>query len=167
MALRKWDAFKGLNITSRDSDGMTCVGMNRYSQRCRWDISRDSFYKIRDLLDALEARPPNGALESLDELAGLCLCQNFHQGQADKVVYQWGSAIMEAAEEFKKRVGLKKKVGVLEGRLEKQKVKTQELQKKVDELQGQARTVSLPLCHIWPSLSILNCSLHRLLYLYA
>jgi hypothetical protein len=164
MAPRKWDAFKGLNITSRDSDGMTCVGTNRYGQRCRWDISSASFNKIRDLLNALEAQPPNEALDSLYGLAGLCLCQNFHQDQAYQMVDKWETAIMEAAEEFKKRMGLKKKVCVLEERLEKEKVKTQKLQKKVEELQGQVRTVSLPLCHISPSFSILNCSLQRLLY---
>ena len=80
------------------------------------------------------------------------------------MVDQWETAVMEAAEEFKKRMGLKKKVCVLEERLEKEKVKTQKLQKKVEELQGQVRTVSLPLCHILPSLSILNCLLQRLLY---
>jgi hypothetical protein len=164
MAPRKWDAFKGLNITSRDSDGMTCVGMNRYGQRCRWDISRASFNNICDLLNELEAQPLNEALDSLYGLAGLCLCQNFHQDQAYAMVDQWETAVMEAAEEFKKRMGLKKKVCVLEERLEKEKVRTRELQKKVEELQGQVRTVSLPLCHILPSLSILNCLLQRLLY---
>jgi hypothetical protein len=60
------------------------------------------------------------------------------------MVDQWEAAVMEAAEEFKKRMRLKKKVCVLEGRLEKETVKTQELEKKVEELQGQVRTV----CHI-------------------
>jgi hypothetical protein len=74
------------------------------------------------------------------------------------MVCKWQTAVMEAAEEFKKNMRLKKKVRALEECLENEKVTTQELQKKVEELQGQVRTVSLPFCHILASPSILNYS---------
>ncbi|RDL32603.1 uncharacterized protein BP5553_09059 [Venustampulla echinocandica] len=139
MAARKWDAYKSLNITGRDSCGMTCVGMNRFGKRCRWDISAASYDKIRVMFDAMEGRPPKEATKSLKELAVLSLCLDFHQNQANKVVDQWQSAVKEAAAGYENRMGLKTKIQVLEENLGKKEANSEELQKIVQELQARVR----------------------------
>lgn len=121
MASREWDAYSSLNITSRNSYGMTCVAMNRHGNRCRWDISQPSYYEIRALLDAMEERPPNEAIESLEKLAKLSLCTYWpqyqpnegHQYKAYGVIGQWKSAIMEAANEYE--IGLRRRIHVQTG----------------------------------------------------
>jgi chromosome segregation ATPase len=122
---------------NRDSDGMTCVGMNKYGKRCRWDISGTSYDRIRALLDAMERRPPNESIQSLRELAGLSLCQDYHQDQASKMVSQWRTAIIEAAVEYENVQELKRRIRSLEESLATEEVKTEELQRKVAELQDQ------------------------------
>jgi len=99
----KWDAYRSFNITSRDSDGMTCVGTANYGNRCRWDISDGKFSQICSILDDLETRAPVNALSSLESLARLSLCEEYHQGQAYDKVAEWRVAIEEATQFYESR----------------------------------------------------------------
>lgn len=137
MAPREWNAYVSLNITSRDSQKMTCVGNNRFGKRCHWDIDGAAYHKIRGILDAMETRPPNKAVKSLEKLAGLSLCRDFHQNQAGRIVEQWESAIIEAEKEYEKGMGLRRKIQVVQEKLGDEEAKTQALEKKLKKLQLQ------------------------------
>jgi chromosome segregation ATPase len=110
MASRKWDAYSSLNITSGDSNRITCVGMNKEGRRCGWEFRGGYYNDICTLLSAMERRPPMEAIGSLKKLARLSLCQDWHQNQAYGMVAQWESAIMEVAEEYE--MGLRRRIHV-------------------------------------------------------
>jgi len=114
MASRRWDAYKSLGITTRDSDTATCFGTNRYGKRCRWDIEHISFQQIRTLLDRMERRPPKDSLSSLDQLARLCLSCEYHPSQRGQVISGWRTSIAEAQRDYEKGVALKAKIAELE-----------------------------------------------------
>lgn len=145
MASREWDAYSSLNIMSRHSYGMTCVGKNRYGGRCGWSLEGRLFNDIRALLDAMEGRPPNEAIELLEELARLSLCTDWgwdssrqgHQYQADEVISRWESAIMVAVKEYENRMGLRRRIHVVEENWGEVEAKTEELQAEVERLQVQ------------------------------
>jgi chromosome segregation ATPase len=134
-----------LDITSRDSNATTCVGMNRYKKRCRWDISNTSYNKICTMLDVMETRAPKEAIKSLGKLAEHSLCQEYHQYQVGELMDRWSSAIAEAEKKFDKEMILRRKRFDLEKKLNDEKAKSQELQKTVDDLQLQMRNEDWPL----------------------
>lgn len=142
MAPREWDAYSSLNIMRRDSYGMTCVGENRYGKRCGWNFRGRLYNNIRSRLDAMERRPPNEAFESLEELARLSLCTDWggkspnegHQDQADEVVSRWESAIMEAVKEYENRMGLRRRIHVVEENWGKVEAEIKELQAEIERL---------------------------------
>ncbi len=136
MAPREWNAYVTLNITSRDSDSMTCVGNTRYGNRCRWGIEGRSYRKIRGILDAMEEQPPNKAVKSLEKLAYLSLCEEYHQNQADNMVENWKSAVFEAGKEYEEGMGLRKKNQALQKKLVQEEAKTEELEEKIQDLQA-------------------------------
>lgn len=140
MAFREWDAYSSLNIMSRHGYGMTCVGTNRYGERCRWNLG-ERLYDIRALLDAMEGRPPNEAIELLEELARLSLCTDWgrqgHQYQAGEVISRWESAIMEAVEEYENRMGLRRRTHVVEENWGRVEAETEELKAEIERLRVQ------------------------------
>ena len=140
MASREWDAYSSLNIMSRHGYGMNCVGTNRYGERCRWNLG-ERLYDIRALLDAIEGRPPNEAIELLEELARLSLCTDWgrqgHQYQAGEVISRWESAIMEAVKEYENRMGLRRRIDVVEENWGRVEAETEELQAEIERLRVQ------------------------------
>jgi len=145
MASREWDAYSSLNIMSRYSYGMTCVGTNRHRGRCGWSLEGRLYNDIRALLDTMEGRPPNEAIELLGELARLSLCTDWgrdwsrqgHQYQADEVISRWESAIMVAEKEYENRMGLRRGIHVVEENWGKVEAKTEELQAEIERLRVQ------------------------------
>jgi hypothetical protein len=135
MAPREWNAYVGLNITSRDSRKMTCVGNTRFGKRCRIDIEGASFRKVRAILDAMESQPPNKAMKQLEKLAQLSLCSEWHQDQEDDMVEQWERAIIVTGKEYERGMGLRRKIHSLQEKLDEEEAKTEELQKKLEKLQ--------------------------------
>ena len=87
----------------------------------------------------METQPPNEAIESLEELAELSLCQENHQNQVDKVVGQWEAVIRDAAKKYETGKRLRKKNRVLEESLNREEEKAAELQDKVEELQARVK----------------------------
>jgi hypothetical protein len=125
MPLRKWDPYRVLNITSRDSDSMFCTGqaVSRGNARCRWKIPRGDFETIRDMLDKMESKPPNEVFDMLPRLARLSLCEEQHKsnkGQREGVVAMWADALEDVVEEYDKAKKLKKRNQSLENELAKE-----------------------------------------------
>jgi chromosome segregation ATPase len=132
MAPMKWDAYRSLNITSRDSDGMTCVGNNRYGKRCRWDIPDRKFSLICSILDEFETKAPAKAISLLQRLAQLSLCEEYHQGQAFEKIDEWKVAIQEATQFYESGKGLKEKNRELEEKLKDERSEREELERKFE-----------------------------------
>jgi len=117
---RKWDAYQTLNITNRHDYGMTCVGLNRYGKRCRWDIPDDKYERVYSILDELETKAPSDAASSFSRLAQLSLCQDWHQNQAFTKIREWTTAVQEATQFYDSSSGLEDKIQELEEMLEKE-----------------------------------------------
>lgn len=122
MATRKWDAYRTLGMTTRNSPGASCFGTTRFGKRCRWDIGHRDYEEVVGLLNAMELQPPEKAYDSLNELAELSLCEDFHQHQASQVVRNWKSAVGDAAKEYGEVAELTKKIRLLENRLKSSNV---------------------------------------------
>ncbi|KAH6666036.1 hypothetical protein B0J14DRAFT_205598 [Halenospora varia] len=132
MAPIKWDAYRSLNITSRDSGGMTCVGDTRYGKRCRWDIPDKKFSQICSILDEFETKAPAKAISSLERLAQLSLCEKYHQGQAFDKIDEWEVAIQEATQFYESGKGLKEKNRELKEMLKEERSEREELERKFE-----------------------------------
>jgi chromosome segregation ATPase len=133
MATLKWDAYRYLNITSRDSHGTSCAGYTKYGQRCRWDISAKNFSRICSILDDFETKAPAKAVSSLGRLAQLSLCEKYHQSQASKKVGEWKVAIQEATKFYERSKALKKKNRELNEMLTEERSEREELEEKIEE----------------------------------
>jgi peptidoglycan hydrolase CwlO-like protein len=103
MAPRLWNAYRFLNITTRDSNAMTCVAQTQFKgTRCRWSITDDRFFEIHALLNEMESRPPSEISLFLPRLAQLSLCYEVHQ-KWEKIraaEAEWRAAINEAIVEY-------------------------------------------------------------------
>jgi chromosome segregation ATPase len=132
MAPIKWDAYRTLNITNRDSGGMTCVGNTRYGKRCRWDIPDKKFSQICSILDEFETKAPANAMSSLKRLAQLSLCEEYHQGQAFEKIDEWEVAIQEATQFYESGKGLKEKNRELKEMLKEERSEREELERKFE-----------------------------------
>jgi chromosome segregation ATPase len=128
----KWDAYRSLNVTGRDSAGMTCVGNTRYGKRCRWDIPDKKFTKICSMLDEFETTAPANAISSLKRLAQLSLCEEWHQGQALKKIEEWEVAIQEATQFYESGKGLKEKNRELKDMLKEERSEREDLERKFE-----------------------------------
>jgi chromosome segregation ATPase len=133
MAPIKWDAYRYLNITGRDSHGTSCAGYTKYGQRCRWDISGKNFSRICSMLDDFETEAPAKAVSSLGRLAQLSLCEEYHQTQASKKIDEWKVAIREATKFYEQVKALKRENRVLDELWSEEISKREELEKKVKE----------------------------------
>jgi chromosome segregation ATPase len=133
---RKWDAYKTLTISPRHSAQISCIGLTKYSKRCRWDISPSLLPTIHSLLTELESQPPdpNSLARILEQLAPLCLCNDFHQYQARQVIARWKGAIEDVSEEWRSS---QEEREALEGRLREESEKAEELRGRVEELMGE------------------------------
>ena len=96
MSPRIWDPYSVLNIIDRNNNTATCVGKTKFNKRCRWDISDVNVREIRMILDEREKKHPKYAKKSLNILAELSLCNDYHQGQASQVMEAWKAAIDDA-----------------------------------------------------------------------
>jgi chromosome segregation ATPase len=132
MAPIQWDAYRSLNITSRDSSSMTCVGNNIYGKRCRWDIPNKKFSQICSILDEFETKAPAKAVKSLERLAQLSLCEKYHQGQAFEKIDEWEVAIRDAAQFYESGRGLKDKNRELKEMLKEERLQREELERKFE-----------------------------------
>ena len=81
-----------LNIITSSND-ISCAGITQKGLPCRWDLGGDPKLQARQLLNSMSRRSPREALDSLPQLARLCLCQKNHQQQAASVVVRWTALI--------------------------------------------------------------------------
>jgi len=140
MAVRKWDPYGILHITSRESDGMTCVWQSRYGNPCTRVITPDRFEKIHSILDEIEKVPPNDASPAaLQELAQLSLCEDLHQNQVPDILAGWDVAINDAAAEYQESEDLKSRSEQLERQLKVNEEVIQRMSTRFDEVQAQVR----------------------------
>lgn len=132
MAPIKWDAYRTLNITSRNSGGTTCVGKTQFGKRCRWDIPEREFYQICSILDKFETKAPAKAMSSLETLAQLSLCKQYHKHQVSEKVDEWEIAIHEASKFYKSGKCLEDKNRELEEMLKEEISEREELERKIE-----------------------------------
>ncbi|KAH7412744.1 hypothetical protein BKA64DRAFT_659496 [Cadophora sp. MPI-SDFR-AT-0126] len=133
MSPRLWNAYYALGITSRDSDGMTCVGITKKSRHCDAEIEKDCYNIIRTILDKIEASPPDASRwpKSLKKLSVHALCSR-HQSQASDLVDEWTGCIQEAATTYDITSATKQ----LQGELDEKTYKMKELQRTVKKLES-------------------------------
>ena len=81
-----------LDIITASND-LFCAGITLKGLPCRNNLGRDPKLQARYLLDSMSQRSPREALNDLPQLARLCLCQNWHQQQAARVVAEWSALI--------------------------------------------------------------------------
>lgn len=104
MSQRLWSPSQILLHTSLSSakTQIQCVGLTKYSKRCRWDVSSSSLPQINSLLTSLSSLSPDpdnpSLTQILQKLAPLCLCTEVHQHQARSVVSQWLKTVAEISE---------------------------------------------------------------------
>ncbi|KAE9363810.1 hypothetical protein N431DRAFT_431995 [Stipitochalara longipes BDJ] len=132
MAPITWDAYRTLNITSRDSHGMSCVGDNRFGQRCRWDIPGKKFSQICSILDGFETEAPAKAVPALRHLAELSLCEQFHQNQVLQKREEWKIAIQEATKFYENGKDLKEKNRELKRMLKEEREEREDLEREFE-----------------------------------
>ena len=100
---RLWDPYKVLNVHPEDY-GFTCVGVapTRGYARCGWRIP-EVCEAACDRLDAMATCEPSEIKrEVLALLARQCLCTEWHQNQATKIVRDWQDKIDAYVRECKK-----------------------------------------------------------------
>ncbi|KAH8765189.1 hypothetical protein BGZ57DRAFT_541459 [Hyaloscypha finlandica] len=104
MSQRLWSPSQILLHASLSSakTQIQCVGLTKYSKRCRWDVSSSSLPQINSLLTSLSSLSPDpdnpSLTQILQKLAPLCLCTEVHQHQARSVVSQWLKTVAEISE---------------------------------------------------------------------
>ena len=121
----KWNAYRYLNIISRDSGETTCAAKNKFGKRCRWDISPRRVDKLRFILNDMETKRPNDTTDVLHKLALLSICEEQHWKDYQKVlevICEWEAAIVEAEEEYKKHESLRIRNRLLESQFQQEVV---------------------------------------------
>ena len=111
---------------------MTCVGNNRFGKRCHWDIPNKKFSQICFILDEFETKAPANAIKSLERLAQLSLCEQFHQGQVFEKIDEWEVAIQDATQFYESGKGLKDKNRELKEMLKEERLQREELERKFE-----------------------------------
>lgn len=111
---------------------MTCVGNNRFGKRCHWDIPNKRFSQICSILDEFETKAPAKAIKSLERLAQLSLCEQFHQGQVFEKIDEWEVAIQDATQFYESGKGLKDKNRELKEMLKEERSQREELERKFE-----------------------------------
>ncbi|KAM0555893.1 hypothetical protein ACHAPJ_006295 [Fusarium lateritium] len=105
MSSALWDPANLLQITDslRDQSGKVhCVGITRYDARCKWTIDEPDLSEIRPLLNQISQSPPESiALETLQQLARLCLCSKYHSNQVGLFAGHWTTVIKAAVQHHK------------------------------------------------------------------
>lgn len=92
-----WDARDVLKIENM----RTCIGQARSRGRdCTVAIACHNRQKANSLMDALNRRYPDPAALEADllRLAGLLLCQRFHQNQSQEIVDKWNTYLEDLRE---------------------------------------------------------------------
>ena len=111
---------------------MTCVGNTQYGKRCRWNIPDKNFSQICSMLDEFETKAPAKAISSLERLAELSLCEDYHQGQAFEKIDDWEVAIQEATQFYERCKALKEKNRELKEMLKEERSEREDLERKFE-----------------------------------
>ena len=82
------------------------------------------------MLDDFETKAPEKAKSSLNRLARLCLCEEYHQGQSYEIIDEWEDAIEEATQFYEKGQDLKERNRELCRMLKEEKTKRVALEEK-------------------------------------
>jgi len=91
--------------------------------------SSKKFSQICSILDEFETKAPADAISSLESLARLSLCEDYHQGQAFEKIDEWEVAIEEATQFYESGRGLKEKNRELKDMLKEERLKREELER--------------------------------------
>ncbi|RSL59718.1 hypothetical protein CEP54_007161 [Fusarium duplospermum] len=102
-----WDPENLLRVTDdlRSQAGeIKCLGKMRYNARCRLNIPEANLSEVRPLLGAMsQVKPESITNETLQRLARLCLCIEYHSNQAEQVVSHW-TRVLETATQHHQRL---------------------------------------------------------------
>ncbi|KAM0427950.1 hypothetical protein ACHAPT_007410 [Fusarium lateritium] len=103
-----WDPGNLLQITDGlrhgQSDTVTCLGIAKYGNRCRWDVLEPNLSEVRPLLRQMsQLKPESITIETLRRLARLCLCPKYHSNQVEQVVRHW-TGVLQAATQYHKNL---------------------------------------------------------------
>ena len=86
-----WDPDLILQVTKGGRQGMFCLGQarSRYNSRCRWDIEKSEYSRIRSMLKGMSKRLPHTiTYDELSTMASLGLCGH-HTDQEVEIVDGW------------------------------------------------------------------------------
>ncbi|KAE8138648.1 hypothetical protein BDV38DRAFT_281948 [Aspergillus pseudotamarii] len=86
-----WDPDLILQVTKGGRQGMFCLGQarSRYNSRCRWDVEKSEYSRIRSMLKGMSKRLPHTInYDELSTMASLGLC-DYHAGQEAEIVDGW------------------------------------------------------------------------------
>ncbi|KAJ4252923.1 hypothetical protein NW762_010829 [Fusarium torreyae] len=133
MSSALWDPANLLQITDnlRDRSGKVhCVGITKYDARCKWTIDEPDLSEIRPLLNQMSQSPPDSiTLETLRQLARLCLCSKFHSNQVGLFAGHWTTVIKAATQHHKNMMALDKgqNLGDIDSLRSQLSIKTEEV----------------------------------------
>ena len=84
------------------------------------------------MLDEFETKAPAKAISSLERLAKLSLCEDYHQGQAFEKIDDWEVAIQEATQFYESGKALKEKNRELKEMLKEERSEREDLERKFE-----------------------------------
>ncbi|KAH8587528.1 hypothetical protein B0O99DRAFT_694408 [Bisporella sp. PMI_857] len=88
----RWNPSAVLKIITTSND-ISCAGITLKGLPCGYDLGGEPKLQARHLLNLMSQKSPRDTLDSLPQLARLCLCQKNHQKQAMSVVTKWAALI--------------------------------------------------------------------------
>ncbi|KAF1960487.1 hypothetical protein CC80DRAFT_257712 [Byssothecium circinans] len=89
----QWNPAEILNLNPKRNGLFNCSGVKKGSETpCRWELDEETASTIGNLLDNMSKLPPQDAIQSLNSLAAITLCQH-HELQQRVKVAEWTRAI--------------------------------------------------------------------------
>jgi len=97
-----WDPGQLLQVEGYNTSGaLRCLGRTRYNARCNWTIDNRDSDEARTLLSTMAHMAPSAVMATdLRRLAGLCLCNYYHQNQREETVARWMDVVKRAGEHY-------------------------------------------------------------------
>lgn len=146
---RQWDAYTTLGIGHRGNTiNLRGVCQNAAGNACGWRIEGEQFQRVRSTLQQMESEPLSRAIDYLQELASVAVCQ-WHTDQQWTVIAEWETMLRNATGQFAVQVNfeslLEQETRLLEQErklLEEEREKTGILVKHVEDLEAKINSLS-------------------------
>lgn len=90
----QWDAAEILNLRPKPDGRFNCSGVKKSSNiPCHWELSEGIALYIGFQLESMSRQRPQDAIEHLDDLAAMALCDHHRDLQQPVKTFQWRTAI--------------------------------------------------------------------------